>query len=93
MFLSCQANEGPSEPVECPECSQACRRRYKRKRRITTLCGVIGVERWVYGCASGHYHVQWDNKQELTGQYTRRVVEVICRIKRFERKAIKSEVV
>ena len=80
MFLSYQANEEPSEPVECPECGQACRRRYKRKRRITTLCGVIRVERWVYGCASGHYHVLWDGKQKLTGPYTHRVVEVMCRL-------------
>ena len=27
MFLSYQANEEPSEPVECPKCGEACRRR------------------------------------------------------------------
>ena len=80
MFLSHQATEEPSEPVECPKCGEACRRRYKRKRRITTMCGVICVERWVYGCAAGHYHVLWDTKQKLTGQWTHRVVEMMCRL-------------
>lgn len=80
MFLSHQANEEPSEPVDCPKCGQACRRRYKRERRITTMCGVIRVARWVYGCAAGHYHVLWDGKQKLTGQWTHRVVEMMCRL-------------
>lgn len=80
MFLSHQANEEPGEPVACPKCGEACRRRYKRKRRITTKCGVVSVERWVYGCAKGHYHVMWDGKQKLTGQYTHRVAEAMCRL-------------
>ena len=80
MFLSYQANEEPSEPVVCPKCGQECRRRYKRERRITTMCGVIRVARWVYGCAAGHYHVLWDGKQKLTGQWTHRVVEMMCRL-------------
>ena len=80
MFLAHQANEEPSEPVDCPKCGQACRRRYKRKRRITTKCGVINVERWVYGCANGHYHVLWDDNQKLTGQYTPDVIETMCRL-------------
>ena len=80
MFLSHQANEEPSEPVDCPKCGQVCRRRYKRERRITTLCGVIRVERWVYGCAAGHYHVLWDDQQKLIGQYTHRVAEAMCRL-------------
>ena len=41
MFLSHQANEEPREPVDCSECGEACRPWYKRKRRITTRCGVI----------------------------------------------------
>ncbi len=47
MFLSHQANEEPREPVDCPECGEACRHRYKRKRRITTKYGFIQVEHWV----------------------------------------------
>ena len=80
MYLSYQANEEPSEPVDCPECGEACRPRYKRERRITTKCGVIQVERWVYGCANGHYHVAWDGKQKLRGQYTPEVIVAMCRV-------------
>lgn len=80
MFLSHQTNEEPSGSVECPKCGEACRRRFKRKRHIATMCGVIRVERWVYGCAAGHYHVLWDTKQKLTGQWTHRVVEMMCRL-------------
>ena len=80
IFLSHQANEEPSEPVDCSECGEACRPRYKRKRSITTKCGVIRVERWVYGCANGHYQVEWDAKQKLRGQYTQVVIEAMCRV-------------
>ena len=80
IYISHQACEKPSEPVKCPECNKTCRQRYKRKRRITTLCGDIDVERWVYGCASGHYHVIWDDKQGLIGKYTHFVAEMMCRL-------------
>ena len=80
MFLSHQANEEASEPVDCPECGEACRPRYKRERRITTKCGVIRVDRWVYGCANGHYRVVWDDKQKLRGQYTQEVIVMMCRL-------------
>ena len=43
-----RAGEQACEPVECPECEQACRPWCPRVRRITTVCGVIRVERWVY---------------------------------------------
>ncbi len=66
--------------VECPQCQQACRPYRKRERHITTLCGVIRVDRWVYRCASGHYHFPWDTKEKLKGQYTHRVAEVMCRL-------------
>ncbi len=72
--------EQVSGSVECPQCQQACRPYRKRERRITTLCGVIRVDRWVYRCASGHYHFPWDTKEKLKGQYTHRVAEVMCRM-------------
>ena len=53
---------------------------YKRERRITTLCGVIRVERWVYRCPSGHNHVPWDTEQQFRCQYTHRVAEAMCRL-------------
>ncbi len=80
MFLSHQANEEANEPIDCPECGEACRPRYKRKRNVTTKCGVVQVERWVYGCANGHYHVAWDDKQKLRGQYTQEVIVAMCRL-------------
>ena len=80
MFLSHQANEEANEPIDCPECGEACRPRYKRKRNVTTKCGVVQVERWVYGCVNGHYHVAWDDKQKLRGQYTQEVIVAMCRL-------------
>ena len=40
MFISQRAGEQACEPVECPECEQACRPWCPRVRRITTVCGV-----------------------------------------------------
>ena len=80
MFISQKAGEQTCEPVECPECEQVCRPWCKRARRITTVCGVIRVERWVYRCASGHNHVPWEAEQKLRGQYTHRVAEAMCRM-------------
>lgn len=74
------ASEQSTEPVECPQCQQVCRPTQKRGRNITTLCGEIRVERWVYRCASGHYHRPWDACQKLKGKYTHRVSERICYI-------------
>ena len=51
--------------VECPGCQQASRPIQKRGVNITTLCGDIRVKRWVYRCASGHYHRPWDMCQKL----------------------------
>ncbi len=47
MLYKMKKNEEPREPVDYPECGEACRPRYKRKRRITTKYGFIQVERWV----------------------------------------------
>ena len=80
MFISTSAAECGCEPVECPECEQACRPWCLRERRPTTLCGVIRVKRWVSRCASGHNHVPWDIKQKLRGQYTHGVSESMCRL-------------
>ena len=80
MSVLKQASEQVAGSVECPQCQQACRPYRKRVRHITTLCGVIRVERWVYRCASGHYHFPWDTKEKLKGQYTHRVAEVMCRL-------------
>ena len=80
MFISQMAGKSACEPVECPECEQVCRPWCKRARRITTVCGVICVERWVYRCASGHNHVPWETGQKLRDQYTHRVAEAMCRL-------------
>ena len=80
MCISKKAGEKVREPIECPECHQACRPLRLRERHFTTLCGVIRVERWVYRCDLGHTHVPWDAKQKLRGQYTHRVAEAMCRL-------------
>ncbi len=33
-FLSYQANEEANEPIDCPECGEACRPRYKKGRGV-----------------------------------------------------------
>ena len=68
MFIFQRANDQASEPVVCPKCEEACRPWCSREWRMTTLCGVIRVERWVSSCACGHYAVPWDAKQKLRGQ-------------------------
>lgn len=78
VCVSQAASQQPAAPVECPECEQACRPIQKRGVNITTLCGTIRVQRWVYECASGHYHRPWDACQKLKGKWTRRVVERMC---------------
>ncbi len=80
IFISQKASEQSGEPVECPEHQEACRPWCKRERRITTLCGVIRVKRWVYRCPCGHNHVPFDTKQKLRGQWTHRVAEAMCRL-------------
>lgn len=67
------------EPIACPKCEKPSGRRRRRERHLTTLCGVIRVERWVYCCQDKHYHTPWDTKQKLKGKYTHRVAEMMCR--------------
>ncbi len=79
-FVSADASQQSEEPVECPECEQVCRPIQKHGVNITTLCGKIHVNRWVYKCSSGHYHRPWDVRQKLKGKWTRRVVERMCNV-------------
>ena len=78
VCVSEAASQQSAAPVECPQCEQACRPIQKRGVTITTLCGRIRVQRWVYKCVSGHYHRPWDACQKLRGKWTRRVVERMC---------------
>ncbi|MDE0089256.1 MAG: hypothetical protein OXU23_26315 [Candidatus Poribacteria bacterium] len=56
VCVSQAASRQSAASVECPECEQACRPIQKRGVNITTLCGKIRVQHWVYECVSGHYH-------------------------------------
>ena len=78
VCVSEAASQQSTAPVACPQCEQACRPIQKRGVTITTLCGRIRVQRWVYKCVSGHYHRPWDACQKLRGKWTRRVVERMC---------------
>lgn len=78
VCVSEAASRQSAAPVECPQCEQACRPIQKRGVNITTLCGKIRVQRWVYKCASGHYHRPWDACQKLKGKWTHRVAERMC---------------
>ena len=78
VCVSEAASQQSAEPVACPQCEQACRPIQKRGVNITTLCGKIRVQRWVYKCASGHYHRPWDACQKLKGKWTHRVAERMC---------------
>ena len=79
MHASQQASAKETDPVSCPKCEKACRSWRLSARQLTTLCGVIRVDRWVYHCDSKHYHTPWDTKQQLKGRYTPRVAEKMCR--------------
>ena len=78
VCVSEAASQQSTAPVACPQCEQACRPIQKRGVTITTLCGRIRAQRWVYKCVSGHYHRPWDRRQKLKGKYTYRVAERMC---------------
>ena len=80
MCVSQQAGEKVSEPVFCPECHTPCSALRLQKKDFSTLCGKIGICRWVYQCEQGHRHAPWDAKQQLLDKYTRRVAEMMCRL-------------
>ena len=50
VCVSEASSQQSAEPVECPQCKQVCRPIQKRGVNITTLCGKIRVQRWVYEC-------------------------------------------
>ena len=78
VCVSQVASQPSAEPVACPQCEQACRPIQKRGVNITTLCGKVRVQRWVYECGSGHYHRPWDACQKLKGKWTHHVAERMC---------------
>ncbi len=80
MCVSQQAGEKVSEPVSCPECHTACSALRLQQKDFSTLCGEIGICRWVYQCEQGHRSAPWDLEQELLDRYTRRVAEMMCRL-------------
>ena len=80
MHVNQTAGIKETEPVSCPKCDKVCRSWRKRERQVTTLCGDICVERWVYFCEDKHYHTPWDTQQKLRGKYTHRVAEAMCRL-------------
>lgn len=80
MYVNQEASVKATEPVSCPKCNQPSHRWCRRELKVTTLCGVICVRRWVYCCASKHYHRPWDMRQKLRGKYTHRVAETMCRL-------------
>ena len=69
-----------SEEVLCPDCGGVCRRYRRRRRRFLTLCGEIGVERWVYVCESGHYQTPWEAWEGFKSGCTVGVAEAMCRL-------------
>ena len=66
--------------VVCPSCQSHSHRYRSRARNFTTACGVVRLSRWEYKCKSGHIHVPWELKQDLKGQYTRKVAATMMRL-------------
>ena len=66
--------------LSCPECQRACRRYRKRGRNFLTLCGEMRVDRWVYVCEAGHWHVPWDIAEGFKDGCTRGVASAMCRL-------------
>ncbi len=66
--------------VPCPSCQGHSHRYRFRARNFTTACGVVRVSRWAYKCRCGHIHVPWEARQDLRGQYTRRVSATMMRL-------------
>jgi hypothetical protein len=80
VCVSIETGKKASEPVECPECQEPCSALRQQEKHFITLCGKIGVNRWIYQCEQGHRHALWDGKQKLLDRYTHRVAEVMCRL-------------
>ena len=79
--LSESANDASSVSVSCSICQGELRRFRKRQRYVQTLCGVVGVSRWVYRCdACNVYDVPWDSRVGLKEGFTVSVAESMCRL-------------
>ncbi len=79
--LSESANDASSVSVLCSACKGKLRRFRKRQRYVQTLCGVVGVSRWVYRCdACNVYDVPWDSRVGLKEGFTVSVAESMCRL-------------
>ena len=79
--LSESANDASSVSVSCAACEGELRRFRKRPRYVQTLCGVVGVSRWVYRCdGCGQYQVPWDSGEGLKDGFTVSVAESMCRL-------------
>lgn len=81
LHAQVSASEQVSEDVSCPVCASSEVRRYrKRVRRFRTICGEVSVQRWVYQCRSGHFHVPWDARQGFKAGFTGGAAETMCRL-------------
>ena len=79
--LSESANDASSVSVSCSACEGKLRRFRKRQRHVQTLCGVVGVSRWVYRCdACDVYHVPWDSQVGLKEGFTASVAKAMWRL-------------
>ncbi|MYG07353.1 ISKra4 family transposase [Candidatus Poribacteria bacterium] len=79
--LSESAEDASSVSLTCSACEGELRRFRKRQRYVQTLCGVVGVSRWVYHCdACAAYHVPWDSQVGLKEGFTVSVAESMCRL-------------
>ena len=79
--LSQRASQVETPSEACAVCQGELRRFRKRQRCVETLCGVVGVSRWVYRCeACGHYHVPWDADEGLKEGFTVNVAKAMCRL-------------
>lgn len=75
-----RASAAEDEPIECPTCQEQMNRLRKRSKWITTRCGEVLVDRWIYSCQCGHRHSPWEQDQQLKDKYTKRTAEMMCRL-------------
>ena len=81
LHAQVSASESVSEDVVCPVCQAAGMRRYRQRGcRFRTVCGEVYVQRWVYKCPSGHFHVPWDRHQGFKEGFTVGVAKMMCRL-------------
>ena len=80
VYLRQSGGQRVSGGVVCPVCESVSDAYRKRGRRFRTLCGDIRVQRWVYKCALGHFHVPWDRREGFKAGFTPGVAETMCRL-------------